>query len=161
MDITTTVMETLLAGKYARITELAANCVSRLQLAAKRHGTSDLTTTLLLSHLGTLRSTLSQLQTWLTASDFLSSQHHHLMAVVDAVLASCHLLLSVLNDQIAEIDNADEHVLDRFTKARLDANHKVTITCVGHISHLTISLDVLLMAFRWYECDKWNLAAQT
>ncbi|KAE9978655.1 hypothetical protein BLS_000402 [Venturia inaequalis] len=141
-------METLLAGKYARITELAANCVSRLQLAAKRHGTSDLTTTLLLSHLGTLRSTLSQLQTWLTASDFLSSQHHHLMAVVDAVLASCHLLLSVLNDQIAEIDNADEHVLDRFTKARLDANHKVTITCVGHISHLTISLDVLLMAFR-------------
>lgn len=150
-------METLLANKYARIIDLAANCVLRLQLAAKRHQKPDLTTTLLLSHLSTLRSTLSQLQTWLTPSDFLTSQHHHLITVVDAVLASCHLLLSVLNDQIAEIDNADRHVLDRFTKARLEANHKVTITCVGHISHLTISLDVLLLAFRWYGCGKWTL----
>lgn len=144
-------METLLAGKYARIIELAANCVFRLQAAAKRHQRPDLTTTLLLSHLSTLRSTLSQLQTWLTASDFLSSQHHHLITVVDAVLASCHLLLSVLNDQIAEIDNANRHELDHFTKARLETNHKVTITCVGHISHQTIALDVLLMAFRWYD----------
>ncbi|TID15479.1 Target of rapamycin complex subunit [Venturia nashicola] len=141
-------METTLAVKHARIIELAANCVSRLQRTAKRNQTPDLTTTLLLSHLSTLESTLSQLQTWLTASDLLRAQHHHLMTVVDAVLASCYLVLSVLNDQIAEIDNADGRISDRFTKARLDANHKVTITCVGHISHLTIALDVLLMAFR-------------
>lgn len=142
-------MKTLIAGKYARIIELAANCVFRLEAAAKRHRKPDLTTTLLLSHLGTLRSTLSQLQTWLTASDFLSSQHHHLITVVDAVLASCYLLLSVLNDQIAETDNGDGRVLDHLSKARLELNHKITITCVGHISHQTIALDVLLMAFRW------------
>lgn len=142
-----------MAGKYARIIELAANCVFRLQAAANRNQKPDLTTTLLLSHLSTLRSTLSQLQTWLTASDFLSSQHHHLITVVDAILASCHLLLSVLNDQVTETDNVDRHGLDHFTKARLESNHKVRVTCVGHISHQTIALDVLLMAFRWYDCE--------
>ncbi|QDS76317.1 hypothetical protein FKW77_002463 [Venturia effusa] len=136
--------KTLLAAKYVQIIELAASCVSRLERQQKR----DLTTTLLLSHLGTLRSTLTQLQPWLTASDFLSSQHHNLITVVDAILASCYLLLSVLNDQITEIDNAVGKDLNQFARARLDSNHKILITCVGHISHQTIALDVLLMAFR-------------
>lgn len=144
-------MESRLAGTYARILDLAINCIFRLQAAEKRHKKPELTTTLLLSHLDTLRTTLSELQTWLTAKDFLGSQHQQLITVVDAVLASCHLLLGVLNDQISEREFEDGPLADHMSKARLTSSRNVTKACVGHLSNQTIALKLILMTFRWYE----------
>jgi hypothetical protein len=143
-------MDTLLAGTCVKIIELAANCASRLRAAEKRYQKADLTITLLLSHLSTLKAALFQIQIWVGSDSFLSSQHYQLIMDVDAALAGCHLLLGVLDERIFELGWESEHELDFTSKARVVLNHKVTKECIAHLSHQTIALNLLLTAFQWY-----------
>ena len=144
-------MNTLLSGTCVRIIELVTNCVVRLRAAEERYGTADLTITLLLSHLSTLKAALSQLQIWVASTSFLSSQHYQLIMDVDAALSCCHLLIGVLDARISELDWDGENEMDFKSKAKLVLNHRVTKECVGHLSHQTIAFSLLLNAFQWYE----------
>jgi hypothetical protein len=142
-------MDTLLAGTCVKIIELTANCVLRLRAAQKRYQTADLTITLLLSHLSTLKAALSQIQIWVASHSFLSTQNYQLIMDVDAALTCCHLLLGVLDERISELNWDSEDELDFTSKARVILNHKVTKECIGHLSHQTIALNLLLTAFQW------------
>lgn len=144
-------MDTLLAGTCIKIIELAVNCVSRLRAAEKRYQKADLTITILLSHLSTLKAALSQIQIWVSSESFLRSQHYQLIMDVDAALACCYLLLGVLDNRISNLSWETENELDFSSKAKVVLNHAVTKECIGHLSHQTIALNLLLTVFQWYE----------
>jgi hypothetical protein len=143
-------MDTLLSGTCVKIIELTATCVTRLRVAEKRYQKADLTITLLMSHLSTLKAALTQIQTWVGSDSFLSSQHYQLIMDVDAALAGCYLLLGVLDEHISKLNWDSEDELDFTSKARVVLNHRVTKECIGHLSHQSIALNLLLTAFQWY-----------
>jgi hypothetical protein len=143
-----------LARSCGSIIELAAKCVDRLHEAHKRFQTANFTTIILISNLSTLKAALTQIQQWMSMDSFPSAQHYQMIMDVEATLASCHLLLGIMDKRLSKLSWDSKNVLKFTSKAKVILEDKSTKECTTHLSHQTTALNLLLTAFQWYTGQK-------
>ncbi|KAE9973864.1 hypothetical protein EG328_004194 [Venturia inaequalis] len=136
-----------LAGSCGNIIELAAKCLDRLYEAHKRFQTANFTTTILISNLSTLKAALAQIERWMSM-DTLNAQHYQMIMDVDATLASCHLLLGLMDERISKLGWDSKNVLKSVSKAKVVMEERATQDCITHLSHQCSALNLLLTAFQ-------------
>ncbi|QDS76316.1 hypothetical protein FKW77_002443 [Venturia effusa] len=136
-----------LAGTCGHIIDLAAKCLDRLYEVHKRFQTANFTTTILISNLRTLKAALAQIQRWMSI-DTLNAQHYQMIMDVDATLASCHLLLGIMDERISKLSWDSRNVLRFTSKAKIIMEDKSTQDCITHLSHQCSALNLLLTAFQ-------------
>ncbi|TLD22450.1 Target of rapamycin complex subunit [Venturia nashicola] len=82
----------------------------------------------------TLKVALAQIEQWMSM-DTLNVQHYQMIMDVDATLASCHLLLGLMDERISKLGLDSKNVLKSVSKAKVVMAEKATLDCIIHLSH--------------------------
>ena len=137
-----------LAGSIAGLIEVAAQSISTLRTLQHRWKAVDLTISLLISQLTTLRTALNQIEEW-TATSLNASQHYQLIIDLQASLESCEMLLLVIDGQLKGLDWSDSSVLSFESKVKIMLQDKNIKECTNHLGNQSTALNLLLTALNW------------
>lgn len=137
-----------LAGSIVGIIEVAARTVSTLRALQQRWKTADLTISLLISQMTTLKAALSQIEDWISTSLSLI-QHHQLVMDLEASLESCETLLLFIDGQMSHFELNDSNALFLESKIKAVLQDNTVKECATHLAHQSTALNLLLTVLSW------------
>lgn len=138
-----------LASSIIGIVDVASKSISALRALQQRWQTADLTISLLISQLTTIKAALSQIEAWISNS-LNTIQHYQLIIDLEASLESCEALLLVIDRQVSFFDWNDNNALDGESKIRAVLQDKTVKECATHLANQSTALNLLLTALSWY-----------
>ena len=137
-----------LAGSIFGIVDVATRSISALRALQQRWKTADLTISLLISQLSTLRAALSRIEGWiLTSLD--AVQHYQLVMDLEASLESCETLLLFIDGQISYLAWNDSNALSLESKIKAVLQDKTVKECATHLANQSTAINLLLTAMNW------------
>lgn len=137
-----------LAGSIVGIIDVATRTISALRALQQRWRVADLTISLLISQLTTLRAALNQIEEWISAS-LNPIEHYQLVMDLEASLESCETLLLFIDGQLSHLDWKDSNGLSIESKMRVALQDKVVKECATHLANQSTALNLLLTALNW------------
>lgn len=137
-----------LAGSIVGIIDVAARSISALRALQQRWKAADLTISLLISQLTTLKAALNQIKEWISTS---INANHHFQLVMDlgASLESCETLLLFIDGQLAHLEWEDNNALSFESKIKAVLHDKTIKECANHLANQSTALNLLLTALNW------------
>ena len=111
---------------------------------------ADLTVTLLIGQLNTVKAALRQIQLWLEESSSEDSNHFQLSLDLESSLSSCGILVGLIDDRLSKLECDEKDILKFESRARIILEDARTKECLNYLGHLISSLNLLLIAFKWY-----------
>ena len=142
------VSATGLAGSVIGLIDVAARSISALRALQRRWKAADLTITLLISQLMTLRAALNQIEEWITASPN-ANQHYQLIIDLGASLESCEILLLFIDGKLNELDWSDNNVLSFESRIKIALQDTAVKECATHLANQSMALNLLLTVISW------------
>lgn len=117
-----------------------------LQTKYKR---ADLTVSLLIGQLSTLRAALNQITEWITSS--LAALHLNEQLVSDLTISinGCEFLVLALEDRIDSFDRNADRTLNSLGKAQLLWEENGTNDFLKHLNNQINALNLFLTALQW------------
>ena len=137
-----------LAGSIVGIIDVAARSISALRALQQRWKVADLTISLLISQLTTLRAALNQIKEWISTS-LDASYHYQLVMDLGASLESCETLLLFIDGQLTQLDWDDSNTLSFESKIKAVLQDKTVRECATHLANQSTALNLLLTALNW------------
>ena len=140
-----------LAGSIVGIVDVATRSISALRKIQERWKAADLTVSVLIGQLTTLKAALNQISQWVSMRLTGSSQHHQLVIDLEAAIQSCRLLILLLDEHLNKLEWNASHRLDFESRVKTvlqDCNIK---ECANHLSNQSVALNLLLTALNWYD----------
>lgn len=137
-----------LASSLLGIIDVAARSISALRALQQRWKVADLTISLLISQLTTLKATLNQIKEWISTS-LNSIQHYQLVIDLGASLESCETLLLFIDGQLSHLDFNDSNDLSIESKIKVALQDKAVKECATHLVNQSTALNLLLTALNW------------
>jgi hypothetical protein len=131
------------------IVDVISRTIKSLQALRERWETADLTITLLIAQLSTLKAALNQVAKWISSSLAGVPQHHQLIIDLDLSLSSCNALISLMDRRISELDWNEASDLSFRSKVLVVLEDKATKDCQNHLNNQANALNLLLTAFNW------------
>ena len=110
---------------------------------------ADLTVSLLIGQLSTLKSALNQISEWVTVSLVAVSQHEQLVSDLTISVQGCRVLLLLLDDRINSFERNKANTLNFRDKARLLWTESDTSQYLTHLNNQITALNLLLTALQW------------
>ena len=138
-----------LVGSIISIVDVVTRSISSLRTLHGRWKSADLTVSLLIGQLTTLKAALDQISQWMSSNLNSSSQHHQLTIDMTSSLQSCEALISFLNDHISRLKFDDLNGLTVDSKARLVLQDQNVKDCINHLNNQAIAFNLLLTALNW------------
>ena len=137
-----------LASSVVGIVEVAIRSISALRALQQRWKAADLTISLLISQLTTLKAALSQIEEWISSSPN-AIQHYQLVMDLGASLESCETLLLFIEGQLTRLDWNDSNTLSFESKIKAVLQDKTVKECATHLANQSTALNLLLTALNW------------
>ena len=137
-----------LVGSIVGIIDVAARSISTLRVLQQRWKTADLTISLLISQLTTLKAALGEIEEWIESS-LNAVQHYQLVMDLNGSLESCEALLVFIHEQLAHFDWCNSNVLSFESKIQAVLQDKTIKECATHLAHQSTALNLLLTALNW------------
>lgn len=137
-----------LAGSIVGIIDVAARSISALRALQQRWKTADLTISLLISQLTTLRAALNQIKEWISTS-LNANYHYQLVMDLGASLESCESLLLFIDGQLLHFDWNDNNALSFESRMKATLQDKTVRECATHLANQSTALNLLLTALNW------------
>lgn len=127
-----------LEGSVVGIVDLLAKSVNFLLDLQTKYQHPDLTVSLLIRQLSTLKAALNQICEWITSSPVAVPQHEQLVLDLTVSIEGCKVLVSALDDRINSLDR---------TQFLWEENG--TTDYLNHLSNQISVLNLLLTALQW------------
>ena len=140
-----------LAGSVLGIIDIVTRSVQTLQNLQKKYKDADLTVSLLIGQLSTLKAALFQISEWINTSLVNAPQHHQLVADLTISLNCCELLIRVLSARLHEFKRTDSGSLSTMGKGLFAWEETDRRELLNHLDHQTNALNLLLTTFQWLE----------
>ena len=137
-----------LAGSVIGIIDVATKSISALRSLRQRWQTADLTISLLISQLTTIKAALSQIEAWISNS-LNTIQHYQLVMDLQASLESCRVLLLFIDGQLSYFDLDNNNTLYSTSKIKAVLHDKTITDCATHLANQSTALNLLLTALNW------------
>lgn len=131
--------------------DVATRCIKSLRALKQRWNDPDLTISLLIGHVTTLKAALGQISSWIPMASNTSPQDHQLVADLEQSLDSCVILITFINDHISSLVTDQNSGLLFRSKIRAVLQDRRMQDCVGHLNNQTAALNLLLTALTWYK----------
>lgn len=138
-----------LAGSVVSIVDILAKSVNFLLNLQTKYKQADLTVSLLIGQLSTLKAALNQISEWITSSLVAVSQHEQLVSDLTISIEGCKVLVLALDDRINSFDRNADHTLNSRGKAQLLWEENGTTDYLNHLSNHINALNLLLTALQW------------
>ena len=139
-----------LAGAVVGIANVLGQSMLLLNNLRARFKEANLTVTLLIGQLNAVKAALKQIQLWLLESSDEDSNYFQLSLDLESSLSSCGILVGLINDQLSKLEWNENDVLKFESRARIILEDARTKEYLNYLGHLTSSLNLLLIAFKWY-----------
>ena len=137
-----------LAGSIVGIVDVAARSISALRALQQRWKVADLTISLLISQLTTLKAALTQIKDWISTS-LNANYHYQLVMDLGASLESCETLLLYIDGQLAHLNWNDNNALSFESKIKAVLQDTTVRECATHLANQSTGLNLLLTALNW------------
>lgn len=137
-----------LASSILGIVDVATRSISALRALQQRWKTADLTISLLISQLSTLKAALSQIEGWILTS-LNAVQHYQLVMDLGASLESCETLLLFIDGQLSYLAWNDSNALSLESRIKAALQDKTVKECATHLANQSTALSLLLTAMNW------------
>lgn len=137
-----------LASSVIGIIDVATKSISALRALRQRWQTADLTISLLISQLTTIKAALSQIEAWIS-NNLNTIQHYQLVMDLQASLQSCEALLLFIDGQLSYCDWNDNNALYPTSKIKAVLQDKIVKECATHLGNQSTALNLLLTALNW------------
>ena len=143
------VTATSLAGSVVSIVDVLARSVSFLANLQTKYKRADLTVSLLIGQLSTLRAALNQISEWITSN--LAALHLNEQLVSDLTISinGCEFLVLALEDRIDSFDRNADRTLNSLGKAQLLWEENGTNDFLNHLNNQINALNLFLTALQW------------
>lgn len=122
--------------------DVAARSISTLRALQHRWKATDLTISLLIGQLTTLKAALNQIREW-TSTSLNATHHYQLVLDLGTAVDSCETLLLFIDGQLARLDWNDNN------KIKAVLQDKTIRECVTHLANQSMALNLLLTALNW------------
>ena len=136
-------------GSVLGIIDVAARCIGSLRALQQRWTNADITVSLLIGQMSTLKAALDQIQEMTETNSWAISQDHQLVMDLDASVKSCQVLVSFIDKHVS---NHEWNHLDHLTfecKAKAMWQDPNIQNCLNYLQHQTAALNLLLTALNW------------
>ena len=131
-------------GSMANIIDGTTKCIKFLWDLQLRWRAVSLTATSLISQLGVLKATLSQIQQWMISSADGSFQHHQWTMDLSITLDCCNNPILFIDDHLFQLDWHEADNLTFQSKVRALMDDGGVRQCVDHLNNQAIALNLLL-----------------
>lgn len=138
-----------LASSVIGIVDVLTKSVTSLLHLQTKYKQADLTVSLLIGQLSTLKAALNQISEWITSSLDAVPQHEQLVSDLTISINGCKVLVLALDDRIKSFDRNAAHSLSALGKAQLLWDENGTTIYVNHLSNQISALNLLLTALQW------------
>lgn len=92
------------AGSIVGIIDVASRCIDSLHTLQQRWKDADLTMTILIGQVGTLKAALGQVVECIVTNLDTTPQHHQLVADLEVALQCCRLSMAVIDEHISSLE---------------------------------------------------------
>ena len=140
---------TALAGSVVGIVDVIGRSLSYLLDLQTKYRNANLTVSLLIGQLSTLKAALNQISEWITARLVGVPQHEQLVADLDISLEACKILILVLDNRISCLGRGATSELRAVDKAQFLWEEKGMNDYLNHLNNQINALNLLLTALQW------------
>ncbi|KAI4124769.1 MAG: hypothetical protein LQ347_005602 [Umbilicaria vellea] len=133
-------------GSVLGIIDVVTKSVQTLQNLQGQYKRADLTASLLVGQLSTLKAALFLISDLANMDLVKAPQHHQLMADLTISLECCGVLIRVLDDRLQELQRDEHGALRAVLKAKLVWQEKDMVDIRDHLNHQTDALNLFLTA---------------
>ena len=137
-----------LAGSILGIIDVATRSIGALRALQQRWEMADLTISLLISQLSTLKAALSQIEGWIS-TNLNAIQHYQLVMDLGASLESCETLLLFIDGTLSHLALNDSNPLSLESRIKAVLQDKTVKECATHLANQSTALNLLLTAMNW------------
>lgn len=136
-------------GSVVRIVDVISKNVHFLCCLQTKYRKADLTLSLLIGQLSTLKAALNQISEWID-SELNTPKHEQLVEDLTTALHGCHVLISLLDARVDEF-HQDEITkkLSPLDKVALLWEESETKEYLTHLNNQINALNLLLTAIQW------------
>ena len=136
-------------GSIVSVIDVVTRNLIYLRRLQQQWTMADMTITLLIGHLATLKAALNQISEWIGTSLSSMPQHHQLVMDLTMSLESCKLLVLFMNSHIDRLELSDDDTLKLRSRVRVVLEDQSVKDCVNHLNTQANALNLLLTAFNW------------
>lgn len=138
-----------LVGSVVSIVDVIGRSLSYLLDLQTKYRKANLTISLLIGQLSTLKAALNQISEWITASLVGVPQHEQLVADLDVSIEACKILILVLDDRISCLERGAISELRTVDKVQFLWEEKGMTDYLNHLNNQINALNLLLTALQW------------
>ena len=141
-----------LAGSIVSIVDVVTKSLKTLNELRLHRLEADLTLTLLITQLGTLKAALGLIAEWIN-SDLAADPHQHYQLIIDleSALGRCKTLITLMDRYISKLewnDHIDQPICFE-RRVRVALKDGAIKDYLNHLGNQTNALNLLLTAFNW------------
>lgn len=134
------------ASSVISILDVASRCINSLRAFKQRWDDADMTVTLLISQISTLKAALDHISEWMSTATNKASQHHQLVIDLEQSLYSCKILITFIDDHVSSLVKGQCNELLFDSKAQAMLQDRKMQGCVSHLNNQIAALNLLLTA---------------
>jgi hypothetical protein len=138
-----------LATSLISTVDIIARSVSFLLALQTRYRQADLTVSLLIGQLSTLKAALNQICEWIKTKLVAVPRHEQLVKDLNVSIEGCKVLLLVLDERIVSCERSEDDSLNAMGKARLLWAGSDIDQYLAQLNNHIIALNLLLTALQW------------
>lgn len=138
-----------LTASLLNTVDVIVKSVNFLVALQTKYTQADLTVSLLIGQLSTLKAALNQICEWITVSLVAVSRHEQLVSDLTISIEGCRVLLLVLDDRISLFQRDKDGALTIRNKGRFLWMETETNQYLTHLNNQVTALNLLLTALQW------------
>ena len=136
-------------GSVVNMVDVVTRGLKALRSMQQKWKMADMTVTLLLGHMATLKAALNQISDWISSNLRPMPQHHQLVIDLSLSLDSCNVLVAFMNNHLADLDLGHAGSLTLQSRVRAILQDQSMKDCLNHLGHQACALNLLLTALNW------------
>ncbi|ERF71663.1 hypothetical protein EPUS_00652 [Endocarpon pusillum Z07020] len=136
------------AGAIVSIIDVVTRSISTLADFGKRIKAANLTLTMLLGQLGTVRTALDQVLALIKEGLKDQEQHYLLVMNLGDTIKCCNLLVRLIDEQVSNLEYNENNLLDFESKINLVLESKGTEQCLTQLDRQINALNLLITTFQ-------------
>ena len=138
-----------IAGSVVSIIDVISRSLGSLLDLQARYKRANLTLSLLIGQLSTLKAALNQISEWIAERLHAIPAHQQLIIDLTTSLECCKVLILMINDRIGIPERKEDSTLNRLGKVQFLWEEQGLNDYLSHLNNQINALNLLLTALQW------------
>ena len=136
-------------GSVVNMVDVVTRSLKAVRSLQQKWKMADMTVTLLLGHMATLKAALNQISDWISSNLRPMPQHHQLVMDLGMSLDSCKALVAFMHSHLIYLELNHAGSLTLQSRVRAILQNQSMKDCLNHLGHQANALNLLLTALNW------------